>query len=78
MKLRPYRVFPHVPQACATLWFSSARSGNPRSYLTSNFFCFSGVSGLIPTTLALSFFKSGSASRSEHDCVVHPGVSAFG
>jgi len=37
-----------------------------------------GVWGEMPRTTALSFLRSGSASRSAHDCVVQPGVSAFG
>jgi hypothetical protein len=56
----------------------SASNVKPKSYFSSNFSCFSGVSGEMPSTTAFNFFRSGSASRSAHDCVVQPGVSAFG
>ena len=68
---------PHAPRLGDRV-VVSASSGNPSPYLSSNFFCFSTGSGLMPTTAAFSFFSCGNASRRLHDCVVQPGVSAFG
>ena len=51
-------------------------NGKPSSYLSSNFFCFSDLSGLMPTITVRPILSL--MSRSPQDCVVHPGVSAFG
>ena len=77
MYFLPYIDFsPHTPNASATLCSVSASSGKPSPYLSSNFFCFAGLSGLMPITAVSPIF--GRMSRSPHACVVHPGVSAFG
>ena len=49
MYFLPYIFFsPHTPYASATLCSVSASSGKPSPYLSSNFFCFAGLSGLMP------------------------------
>src|SRR5262249_36051742 len=79
MYLRPYIDFsPHTPKASATVWSSSASRGKPSEYLVSNFCCAAGLSGLMPITSTPCAPKSRRASRTLHDCTVHPGVSALG
>src|SRR3954452_20908001 len=47
MYLRPYIDFSvHTSYFSAMAWSSSASNGKPSEYLSSNFFCFVGLSGL--------------------------------
>lgn len=50
----------------------------PRLCLSSNFFCVSGVSGLIPMTAVFFPLSSSSASRTFFACVAQPEVLALG
>jgi hypothetical protein len=75
---KPPRERVTTPPPEALIRSLSASSGKPNSYLSSNFFCAEGLSGLTPITATPFFRKSRRASRTLHDCTVQPGVLAFG
>jgi len=68
---------PHVERFCDPRDSSSASSGKPSEYLSSNFFCLAGsVSGLIPSTTVLADLRHP-RRVSRTACFVQPGVSAL-
>ena len=55
----------HTSYFSATAWSASASSGKPSPYLSSNFFCFAGLSGLMPSTTVSPISRHAS---SPHAC----------
>ena len=75
----PYRDFsPQAPYATAVACCGSESRGKESWYLSANFFCAFGSSGLMPTAAIPRLFRSGMASRMLQAWVVQPGVSALG